>query len=180
MGRCGSSPLFDRGADRAALQFPFYLDIDASETIYNSGIYRSRGARATAPVWHLKGRGSALLVPTLSNGQPIEDRILITSVPNFLNKASLEANQRIVIFAGAHGVGTRALGLLIRNERVINELLSYAKHNAAWQAIVIVDQVSDDGRIPISLGGIEDLISFEADFDNLGKLSDPFARLQST
>lgn len=167
MGRGGSSPLFDSQKDENELRFPFYVDIDASEREYSTGAYRFRDNFSRAPIWQLKGRGRTALAPTLRNGQPIEDRILITSIPNILDMNSFEAGHRINIFAGAHGAGTRAIGLLIRSEKIIQDLLSFSAGRNAWQAIVVVDHVSDDGRMPISLGGIEDAISIGANFEYL-------------
>jgi hypothetical protein len=171
MGRNGSSFLFEKRSDGAVLKFPFYLDVDASEEEFQSGAHRSRGSWDKAPVWQLKGRGNALIAPRIKDGQPIEDRILISSMPNFLNRGAFEAGHRLTIFSGAHGVGTRALQLVIRDERMIQELIAYSKGKSAWQAIIVVDRVSPDGKTPLSLGGIEDMTPVDANFERLARLS---------
>jgi hypothetical protein len=171
MGRQGSSSLFEKKSDGADLKFPFYLDVDRSEEEFQSGAHRSRSNWDKAPVWQLKGRGNALIAPRMKDGQPIEDRILISSMPNFMNRNAFEAGHRLTIFSGAHGVGTRALAHVIRDEKLIQELIAYSKGKSAWQAIIVVDRVSPDGKTPLSLGGIEDMTPVEANFDRLAGLA---------
>jgi hypothetical protein len=83
------------------------------------------------PPWQIvsfRGRGPSQLVPeTDSEGLITEDYLLITRLRNFLSQSAEERGQFIVSFGGAHGTGTRAVGLLFRNRKLMREVLEALK-----------------------------------------------------
>ncbi len=63
------------------------------------------------------------LFPTVSNdGLLTSDFLLITKVPNFLTSEAQQSGRSIVSIAGSHGVGTRAIGVVLRDQRILSEL----------------------------------------------------------
>lgn len=80
----------------------------------------------TRPNWPIvdnTGARAKLLWPTLSNdGYLTSDFLLITRVPNFLTIEAQQSGRSIVSVAGTHGVGTRAVGVLLRDRTVLREI----------------------------------------------------------
>ncbi len=77
----------------------------------------------TRPNWPIidnTGQRPKKLFPSVSNEGLLEsDFLVITRVPNFLTSQAQESGRSIVSIAGTHGVGTRSVGLLLRNQKVL-------------------------------------------------------------
>lgn len=81
------------------------------------------------------------------------DYLLVTVAPNFLNRDSFERGEKIIIFGGTHGPGTRAVDLLFRDEFILSRLLEQVRGMQYWQALLEVDLISyeNDVDTPVSL-----------------------------
>jgi hypothetical protein len=84
--------------------------------------------------------------------------LVITSLP------TPSASDRVTIFSGLHGAGTRAVDLVLKNERLLERLRRETRGLAAWQSIIEVQ--SDDQELPISIG---DHRSFEINLNQVSK-----------
>jgi hypothetical protein len=80
---------------------------------------RDRGL-VKRPPWGIKAlRTNTDLVPTGRDEMLKDDYLLITRIPNFLSPHAAYTNQFIVSFGGAHGTGTKAVGLLLKNRQLL-------------------------------------------------------------
>ncbi|MCZ7625012.1 MAG: hypothetical protein M5R38_03495 [Candidatus Methylomirabilis sp.] len=71
---------------------------------------------------------------------------VISSLPNIFNRNSFDAGHRIINFGGTHREGTEAIGYLIKNKSLLEDLklrLSQVRGNQReypyWQALILVD-----------------------------------------
>lgn len=79
------------------------------------------------------------------NGRASDSECLvITSIP------MIQDTDRLVIISGLHGSGTRAIDLLLAEEKVVSSLWAQTRSFLAWQAVVEV--VARDKETPISIG----------------------------
>jgi hypothetical protein len=83
------------------------------------------------PPWQIKdlrGVHATDLVPEADGAGLIhEDYLLITRTRNFLSPDAQSRGQFLVSFGGAHGTGTRAVGLLLHDKRLMQEVLAQLK-----------------------------------------------------
>ncbi|HEX5308053.1 MAG TPA: hypothetical protein VFW38_03125 [Solirubrobacteraceae bacterium] len=88
------------------------------------------------PAWQiddLRHTGaSAYLRPEVdANGLITEDYLLVTRVRNFLSEEALARGQFLVSFGGAHGTGTRAVELLLKDRKLLADVLEQLKSSQA-------------------------------------------------
>jgi hypothetical protein len=81
------------------------------------------------------------------------DYLLITVIPNIIERESFERGDKIIIFGGTHGPGTRAVDTLFRDESVLKHLLQKVGGIKCWQALLEVDQIFHEDGVdyPFSL-----------------------------
>lgn len=84
--------------------------------------------------------------------------LLITSVPMSAQK------DRLTIFAGLHGAGTRAIELVLKDPSLLERMERQTRNLHAWQAIIAVE--SRNKIIPMSLGDLKIAEISAIDFDN--------------
>jgi len=148
MGENGISQKFF--VDNNPIKFPFYFDI----TDKTLGGYSTERLEKETPDWPLIIKDSALPNVDLDNrGRPLEDHVLITSIPQIYDYNAKLRGDRITIFSGRHGVGTRSLGLFTsaKYSEFIDGLNKTSKKSKGWQAIVRISEVASDGLTPLSL-----------------------------
>lgn len=91
------------------------------------GRYVRGKGKVERPLWRIKDlrRGeSEYLVPTAdAEGLLHEDYLLITRVRNFLSDDGPARGQFLVSFGGAHGTGTRAVALLLKDPVLLGKVL---------------------------------------------------------
>ena len=167
MGECGTSSSFVHNKSRRPLRLPLHFDIRSS--VSNSAesherVYRSEftGAplRPNVGVW----TGASYEMPDLDEqGRPTEDYVVVTSMPNIFSRKALDAGHRVVAFSGTHGVGTRAIELLLRKEEILAEFNRLNSKHHGWQTVIYVDGVEDGGVTPTSIR--DDVNAHEIHFD---------------
>ena len=149
MGENGTSERFIDKETNAPVRFPFHFALADVQR----GEYRTEGRdRKRSPDWTLVGDAGPLAPISLRDGRPAEDHVLITSVPNLFNQSAHERGDRVVVFAGRHGVATRSMALFLGRPDITGPMIDATKSGKAWQAIVRVDSVDADGITPLSLG----------------------------
>ncbi|MEM1236376.1 MAG: hypothetical protein AAGI10_05340 [Pseudomonadota bacterium] len=93
-------------------------------------------------------------------GRLITDYLLISVVPNILDRKSYLRGDTITVISGAHGVATRSLGLLLSSEFALANLasevdkVSNTGDTKYWQALIEVDQIQrrNGTDLPLGLG----------------------------
>lgn len=112
------------------LAYRWELSPDRADSGVELGRFvRDRGL-VKRPPWGIKGlrTNTPDFVPTGQDNMLMDDYLLITRIPNFLSVEAALTNQFIVSFGGAHGTGTKAVGLLLKDRpllaRIAQELRS--------------------------------------------------------
>jgi hypothetical protein len=116
-------PLFD-------LAYRWELDEESSEGEYVRRYVHGNPEAPPRPPWRIRNiNGNAELPfykPDIYGPGPLqgflkEDFLLVTRVPNFLTPAYTDG-RFLVSFGGAHGVGTRAVQLLLRSKSALQDV----------------------------------------------------------
>jgi hypothetical protein len=95
---------------------------------------------------------------------PGDDFLLVTSIPNVFSPGyGLSADDRLMIFAGLHGQGSRAIRLLLGRPKLLEQIGAHTKDFAGWQALFRVKQGPGDWPVAIDASGPPREIT--ADFD---------------
>jgi hypothetical protein len=137
------------------------------------------GKRIEIPNWGVRIPSNKYpLLPDLTlDGKLVQDYLIISSLPNVLNRASLDAGHRIINFGGTHREGTQAVEQLFTNEEILRDLTArVAKkkkndaHEPYWQALVLVN--CDPNNNTVSLSHVIDLLEVEVQPRALNKLTD--------
>ena len=134
-----------RDKEKSFFDLPFEFVMDA-DMLSKSGATAKRiikGSVRQVPNWSLYSNiKNKLMVPIVSDdGQLKSDYLLITVVPNFFSKMDYDSGKTLILFAGTHGVGTKAVELLFRDEKLLKKLLKQVEHVDYWQAVIKVDKV---------------------------------------
>ncbi len=166
MGLNGTSELTKSMS--STLSLPFHFDIQRSIARFESNESGSwRGAmedhQRKAPVWSVYRRGTEYVRPKLVNHSLVDDFLIVTSLPNILNRASFENGSRITLLSGAHSVGMRAVHDLLESLPLMERLLSEGHGKQAWQALLTIDDIHSNG-FPRSLHPRFELVEVKADF----------------
>lgn len=83
-------------------------------------------------------------VPQIRNDRRgyANDYLMITVIPNLLDLKSYQQGNKITLFTGTHGVGTRAVRILFESAKLLSALLAETKNHEAWQAVIKIDAIS--------------------------------------
>lgn len=155
--------LSDNGAP---LRSPVFIDNNLSIDRFVHHGQRTKKLGSESPVWRLNVEGHSL-TPDHNRDGILEDYLLITSLPNFLDSSSFELGRRIVVAAGANGPGTRAIRLLLQDIDILNKLTIKASsldRDAGWQAVIHVSALENDLITPLRLGQIQFFKEWDVDF----------------
>lgn len=113
--------------------FPFQLVLDAGEF---------ESSQSSWGVTNLRTGHYFPVSPGCADG------LLITVLPNVFNAASRARGGKVVVFGGIYGTGTKAVGLLLRDEKLLDRLASQAAGHCAWQAYC---RIEVDGINPVRI-----------------------------
>ncbi len=97
------------------------------------------------PNWRIVGPDRIYVPRVDEDGMLAEDYLLVTRVRNYLSAGAVDAGRCVVSFGGTHGTGTRALGLLYRNRRILRALADQLRTKpAAFQLLLRVGNIVHD------------------------------------
>jgi hypothetical protein len=110
-----------------------------------------------APNWFIRDtRSGELLKPAKRKEDNFltSDFLLISILPNILDRESYDRGDKIQIFGGTHGVGTRAVELVCSDNSLIDQINGLAGKLQYWQALLEIDEIdhSKGQSRPVSLG----------------------------
>ena len=83
------------------------------------------------------------------------DLLLITKIPNYTSKLALQSGRFIVSVAGTHGVGTRAIGLVLNNRKLMAELHSLTHTWESFQLLLRVSEITHSAATGSSARRVE-------------------------
>ena len=116
-------------------QFELRKSVIISGEDQSNAWYRSRNPDGTIsadriPNWGLEGADNRPLLPTINpdDGTLLEDFLVISVIPNFLQIKTIEENVPVICMGGTHSIGTLAIKNLFESFNCIRDL------NAAWNA----------------------------------------------
>ena len=148
------------------VDLPYYWILDKRSISPNATAARfvEGKGRVRRPNWRIEGHVGAghLYVPTVDVTEEnllCDDYLLISRVRNYLSTEALDSGKTILTFGGAHGVGTKAIDLLLRDRRLLSELGSKLTGATAYQALFRVGNI-DHGPLGSRAGKI-DLIDIQ-------------------
>ena len=148
-----------RDKEKSFFELPFEYVMD-SNRLRSSGAIAKRmlkGKTHTVPNWSIWSANNDMLhVPKVRDDCLLEnDYLLITVLPNIFAKEAYEAGNRTIIIGGSHGVATKSIDLLFRDEDLLKILKDKSRASPYWQALFEIDQIVHDtkgGRLtPVSL-----------------------------
>lgn len=106
---------------------------------------RGEVVRPNWPIIDQRGQTRTLYPRVRNDGFLDSDFLLITKVPNFLTRTGYESGRSLVFIAGAHGTGTRAMGLLLHNRPVLAEVGRVLPQTAqAYQLLFDIGNIIHD------------------------------------
>lgn len=112
--------------------------------------------------WSLSIDGERLPPPDVdSRGYYISDYLMVTKVPNFLNRDAFVQGKSIVVIGGIHGTGTEAIKLLINDQSQLIRILNSCQGADFFQSLFLVSGIDHVGSqnngesYPISLAHVE-------------------------
>jgi hypothetical protein len=110
------------------LPYSWVLDRESIETGEVAGRFvEGRKRIVRRPNWKIQSgrRDRRSYVPQVDSregGLLVDDYLLVTRAPNYLCAAALGRGHSIINFGGTHGIGTKAIDLLLRDRKVLSEL----------------------------------------------------------
>lgn len=99
--------------------------------------------RPNWPIIDNTGVRARPIYPVVRNdGLVFADLLLITRVPNFLSAAGMQAGRSLVSIAGAHGTGTRAIEVLLRDRKALKHISEEIPNRTqAFQVLVAASKI---------------------------------------
>jgi hypothetical protein len=123
-----------------SVDLPFRWQEDTRTVSARCQRFAPGGRLVTRPNWPIvdnSGFRPKMLYPAVTNeGLLNSDFLLITRIPNFLTSEAQQSGRSIVSIAGTHGIGTRAVGLVLKNRSILTEIS--AKIPQGTQAFQVV------------------------------------------
>ena len=119
-----------------------YEFILAKNALNEMGISEPIGKSGTTGNWSIVNRRTGDLYAAESRGgRLLSDFLLVTCLPNIFDRESYENGEGVFLLAGAHGVGTKAVDLLLRDSSLLFKLRETVGKSMYWQALFQVDGV---------------------------------------
>ena len=136
----------------SGIELPFRWEEDARRV---KAIHRKyvggRGLveRPNWPILDERGKQAKSIFPELDGRRFLKtDLLLITKIPNYFTDEGFQSRRSLISIGGAHGTATRAIGILLKNRRMMADLHREIRH---YQGFQIICQVTDI-RHDISVG----------------------------
>ncbi len=124
-----------------------FLEDSTVVTATSSRFAPGRGLQ-TRPNWPIVAnlnRSEQLLFPTVDKlGLMSSDYLLITRMRNFLTTNAYQSGRTLTSIAGSHGIGTRAIQLLMRDKKSLALIHRLIGRSDAFQILVYVGDIHHD------------------------------------
>ena len=144
--RVGSKPDMLQRVENPVIPLRYEIDTDRTHSLLTI-------AQEKEPNWGVLDTttGERFSVECDAQQRPRSDYLMVTVVPNFLRQSSFDRGDRIVIFSGVHGAGTKASALLLRDANLLNRIRDSIRGAVAWQALIKVSRIGYGGKRPVPL-----------------------------
>ncbi len=147
------------------IKMPYHWLLDAEHV--EPAKYYIGGELVDRPNWNVAtSDGVALTAPaTNENGILVSDWLLVTRIRNFLDVEALNRGDFILSVAGAHGLGTMASAMLMRDAAMCREIDTRLRPGCDEFQLLI--KVSADGAEPtaIELVDVQSLEHTQSDYE---------------
>lgn len=143
------------------IDLPFDYVLDRNYIGYTTTLAKRyvAGEIREMPNWALRKGSELIPPPILGKGGWIEsDYLLITRIPNILSQQAFVSGGELLIIGGTHGIGTEAIGLLLKDTARLTRIQNDRGSSTYYQILVPVTQVNNvfDGvrmhSLPVELG----------------------------
>lgn len=127
----------------AVLQLAFQPIHDAEYCLTHFGTIGRQLGNSThkVPNWSIIDvRNDEVFIPNAEHGKLQSDYLLISVLPNILDRDAYEQDDSIIVFGGTHGIGTKAAPLFLRDTRLLSRLANQIG-TRFWQALIRVDAI---------------------------------------
>lgn len=127
-------------------EFEFLL---ARNALDEMGISEPIGKSGNTGNWSVVNKRSGEVYAAENrDGRLMSDFLLVTCLPNIFDRESYENGESVFLLAGAHGVGTRATDVLLRDSSLLSKLKEKVGRSMYWQALFKIDGVDHYHRDP--------------------------------
>jgi hypothetical protein len=117
------------------------------------------GQERDMPNWTVRNGNDLLPAPKLGKDRWLQtDYLLITRIPNILSRPAFASGGELLIVAGTHGIGTEAIGLLLRDLDKLSKIQIGRGNSPYYQCLVPITGIdhSFDGvrmhSVPTRIG----------------------------
>lgn len=135
--------------DTAPVDLPYRMILDLEHVPRTALAHRyvENIGMTTRPNWRIES-DAGTFIPELNDGWLRTDYLLITRLRNFLTPDGFARGHTVVSIAGTHGVGTRALSLLLNDNTLLREIGSVTRERdcPSFQALFRISDISHDKR----------------------------------
>lgn len=144
---------------------PTEVDSDCLRAVRGAGIV----ARPNWPLlFHKDGNTQRLIPQTDRQNFLIEDYLLITVLPNFLTRKGLSQGKRIISVAGIHGIGTAAIGRVLRSQKMLLNIGEGLPQTTPYfQVLARAHKIRHDQVLGATARALEivDVVPIEVEYD---------------
>lgn len=134
--------------NKTFFDLPFEYYMNGKQLLKDNRIYKRRVLHdlKVGPNWGIYNNiDNQLIIPkTSESGILLNDYLLVTVLPNIYELKGVDTDSKIIIFGGAHGTGTKAIELLLSNNKILKKLVRQTKNIRYWQALIEIDSISYD------------------------------------
>jgi len=135
-----NNPIFE-------LEYDYIFD---SDYLLSEGLMSKRyvGSKKHAvPNWSMRNISQKELIsPSIVGDNLSTDYLLITVLPNIFDKEAYEKGEKVTIFGGTHGVGTKSIELLFKSKKLLSDIKKQIGDTQYWQALVKTDKTFHDTK----------------------------------
>lgn len=114
----------------------------AKTALHELGISEPVGRTGTSGNWSVVDKKSGeVFAAETKDGRINSDFLMVTCLPNIFHKESYKNDECIYLLAGGHGVGTKAVDLLLRDSSLMSRLKERVGRSKYWQCLFQVEGV---------------------------------------
>lgn len=131
----------------STVDLPFIWREEADAVRAKSNRYVPGIGLVTRPNWRVQGPDREYIPALGRDDFPMNDYLVLTVMPNFLDRIALDSGRRIISIAGLRGIGTAAVRLTLRNKKLLAEIYRNLPNNpTGFQALIEAKKINHSER----------------------------------
>lgn len=144
-----SSTGLERIQDHSPFEFRFEYIFDSAYLMKEGAITKRfvGNKEHVVPNWSIKdNKTGRILVPNTVGQNLTSDFLLISVLPNIFDRKAYDKRQKVVIFGGTHGVGTKSIEILFKDKTILKAIEQQLGEAPYWQSLITVSDTFDDQK----------------------------------